>query len=1091
MKSLPMVAVLRRILVTAILLIGYCGNGYSIESFNLGATYRFNRDDIPDIDTSHIIAVYAKAREEDDMSLIEISLSKQEQIVMPIIIGFAFQSNVKESILEDVIGFLSVKEGVSRIEEGISYIENLNIRPLLYINTKDMGMIPVKFYLANAYEKALKFEAADSTYIDIVKDIRQDFGPDSEEFVFWTNQAAAGISHQFKNYSKALEVMAPALEAALYSDRVSSSTAFDFLLSYAQKNQRAGRHKQAVRYAAEALSRAESRTEMFKANRLSGELATAAGNYEKAIDYLNAAGLNSPSLADYLATAYNFAELMRITGYQNDAVAFLDELSKYLDELELTEEDKFYYYENLGVAATFVDAEKSASAFREAEKYIDYVGKDELIRHIINSQIYPQDDNSFMLISALDRVELCYNYFVKDAPRLLTEILYLMGHYNLKIRDYKKAQEFLVGAYSNAFEYSDSDPFTDRIHRDLIRMYKEQGYDELWGVTVEAMLRHTSMLEENSYRRLNAISAALDYELTTGNLQHAEDLLNEYRVYRPDDFDTHCFQIRLAIKNGDYNNAKDLLTQLDSHEQSYTTSTNALWTELYKQMKHPDVAVYARRLFEEYRSELLAQLLFMNSWERRNLNDELIRRRDEAIDLIAVTPDMAEVAMDYSLLIKGLLFKTQNSISGYLSEKAEARRDYDIIKNLRKELNRAEIQGNDSLCRQLRGEIGSRERYIISDFVDSGRFKKEFLINSTSGLKDSIQSGTTYVDLVKFNKDHKSYYGAFILNGNSKEISFIPIGHSFKVTDMPAYVWHTLDSLLAGSTDVYFCPDAELAETPLEYTRDRDKIPYSRRYRLHRVFSLCDIRPSVGIGDKVGIIGISDYNSPIGEGESLDRGSWTDLPNVKYEIQLIEQALGSHKPKILFNDDGTETAVKEWSDSNLTTLHISAHGFYRDSEMLNTAVQGPTNNDHNMALRILSSGKEQISGIVLRRGNLSWNAEHIADDEDDLLTAEEIELLNFPELRLTVLSACDTGLGEIDGEGVWGLQRAFRIAGSRNIICTLTKVDDYWTAQFMAVFYEQAAQGKTIYDSFHAAQQWLCKELPDNPEIWSSFILIE
>lgn len=144
-----------------------------------------------------------------------------------------------------------------------------------------------------------------------------------------------------------------------------------------------------------------------------------------------------------------------------------------------------------------------------------------------------------------------------------------------------------------------------------------------------------------------------------------------------------------------------------------------------------------------------------------------------------------------------------------------------------------------------------------------------------------------------------------------------------------------------------------------------------------------------------------------------------------------------------------------------------------------------------MALRILSSGKEQISGIILRKGNLSWNAEHIADDEDDLLTAEEIELLNFPALKLTVLSACDTGLGEIDGEGIWGLQRAFRIAGSRNIICTLTKVDDYWTAQFMAVFYEQAAQGKTIYDSFHTAQQWLYKELPDNPEIWSSFILIE
>ena len=107
------------------------------------------------------------------------------------------------------------------------------------------------------------------------------------------------------------------------------------------------------------------------------------------------------------------------------------------------------------------------------------------------------------------------------------------------------------------------------------------------------------------------------------------------------------------------------------------------------------------------------------------------------------------------------------------------------------------------------------------------------------------------------------------------------------------------------------------------------------------------------------------------------------------------------------------------------------------------------------------------------------------------MTAEEIELLSFPNLNLTVLSACETGLGEIDSDGVWGLQRAFRIAGAKSLICSLAKVDDYWTAQFMDAFYEQAAQGNSIYDSFQSAQRWLRSELPDNPEIWSSFILIE
>lgn len=87
--------------------------------------------------------------------------------------------------------------------------------------------------------------------------------------------------------------------------------------------------------------------------------------------------------------------------------------------------------------------------------------------------------------------------------------------------------------------------------------------------------------------------------------------------------------------------------------------------------------------------------------------------------------------------------------------------------------------------------------------------------------------------------------------------------------------------------------------------------------------------------------------------------------------------------------------------------------------------------------------------------------------------------------------ACDTGRGEVDAEGVWGLQRAFRIVGTKSLICSLSKVDDYWSAQFMDAFYEQAAQGKTVYDSFQSAHRWLRNELPDNPEIWSSFILIE
>lgn len=262
--------------------------------------------------------------------------------------------------------------------------------------------------------------------------------------------------------------------------------------------------------------------------------------------------------------------------------------------------------------------------------------------------------------------------------------------------------------------------------------------------------------------------------------------------------------------------------------------------------------------------------------------------------------------------------------------------------------------------------------------------------------------------------------------------------------------------------------------------------------KFHRVFQLSEIdRVSCGIGNKIVVVGVSDHNSPINNGESVDRGKWTDLPNVEYEIELVSKNLDSNRMTILLNNQATEPNVSGISGGDVSTLHFSTHGFYRSHEILSQAALDSSNEDYHIARRFLAGGLTEVSGIVLRQGNISWRTPYILDEYDDLLIAEEIELLKFSKLNLTVLSTCESGLGEIDNDGIWGLQRAFRIAGTKNLICILTKIDDYWTAQFMDAFYEQASCGNNIYDSFQSAQQWLRRELPDNPEIWSSFILIE
>jgi CHAT domain-containing protein len=110
------------------------------------------------------------------------------------------------------------------------------------------------------------------------------------------------------------------------------------------------------------------------------------------------------------------------------------------------------------------------------------------------------------------------------------------------------------------------------------------------------------------------------------------------------------------------------------------------------------------------------------------------------------------------------------------------------------------------------------------------------------------------------------------------------------------------------------------------------------------------------------------------------------------------------------------------------------------------------------------------SGLILSGANSSWQQvdPRIADEEDGILTAYEISLLDLSNTDLVVLSACETGLGEVQGsEGVYGLQRAFKIAGVKNIIMSLWQVPDKQTAQ------------KTMRD----------KKL--EPYYWAGFVLME
>ena len=130
-------------------------------------------------------------------------------------------------------------------------------------------------------------------------------------------------------------------------------------------------------------------------------------------------------------------------------------------------------------------------------------------------------------------------------------------------------------------------------------------------------------------------------------------------------------------------------------------------------------------------------------------------------------------------------------------------------------------------------------------------------------------------------------------------------------------------------------------------------------------------------------------------------------------------------------------------------------------------------------------------GLILSGGQHAWLGEELPDGiEDGILTGEEIAGMNLSDTDLVVLSACQTGLGDIARDGVYGLQRAFKIAGVGTIIMSLWEVNDSATELMMTKFYGALSSGKTKRDAFDSAIAAVKKEF-EGPEYWAAFIMLD
>ena len=312
-------------------------------------------------------------------------------------------------------------------------------------------------------------------------------------------------------------------------------------------------------------------------------------------------------------------------------------------------------------------------------------------------------------------------------------------------------------------------------------------------------------------------------------------------------------------------------------------------------------------------------------------------------------------------------------------------------------------------------------------------------------------------------------------------------------------LWTPIGKLAGGCSHIYLSLDGNLNTIPFARLFD-GKQYVCEKYVLHHLSYTGDI-PAIkkrqesrkDISRDIILFGGAEFNLPPDSVYGKKRGQgFAYLPGTVIEIDSISRLLSASNRWNIHKYTGreaNETAFRKLSRRPFSSavLHIATHGFnlpYNDS------IQSPA-----IAYKGESGHQDPLmrTGFLLSGANEAWTEHRPAGGkEDGILTALEISSLDLSRIELAVLSSCYSAEGEIEeAEGVFGLRRAFRLAGVESMLVSLWEVGDKATVELMTDFYRFWQTGMGKQEAFTCAQRNMIRKYPHNIRDWSGFILIE
>ncbi len=607
---------------------------------------------------------------------------------------------------------------------------------------------------------------------------------------------------------------------------------------------------------------------------------------------------------------------------------------------------------------------------------------------------------------------------------------------------------------------------------------------------------------------------------------------------------SNIFGILIASNELEY--ARKFMTLLEESEDYLQKHPELYSAYLYNQILYSHQRDDRAKFINYYlKYENQGKISYLNNityQSKRERNHFINQNRFFQNDLLSMifSFNLSVLAFNVILQNKYLKLDDENAFSKLIrsSNDSVVLNTYKLMAGLTNEINYlkgTDILDNVAITNKYR-YLDSLDKIMVLHLNHYENFKSRFEIRWTD-VQNTLKSDEVAIEFTRYYdvEDTCYKYMAQVLRKGYEYPHLVKLcaekdlpktDLSTHLTQLYRLVWAPLESLLKGVKTVYYSPDGLLYSVPFHALCSNDSAGCTYlmdRYTLHRLSTTRYLADSTLVKTKelegsIALFGgiqydvIPDSTNTKKEETNEDfllannlkrestRGAMSYLPGTKTEVEGVGQLFNSQKwtSSISTGTNATETAFKTISDSSSPSIiHIATHGFAfpdkaeKPKQRMGMMISTDREQQHYNA----AEDPMLRCGLMFAGANLSWTGKQEEmlqkTGDDGILTAAEVAAMDLSNTKLVVLSACETGLGKIEGsEGVFGLQRGFKLAGVEQLIVSLWAVPDKETMQLMTAFYTDLALTKDPVISFAKAQQQMRNNNPDAPEKWAGFVLV-